>query len=175
MEKFLKGLAVVLLSVIILPGFAKAGKLVPTCDNKNCTVNGDGSCTRTCTLKVTGNTGSYNLANVTLDIENLGNGVTIENIVAGSGWELLTGTNPQMSLSASTKVNASDFTLATITLKIASKDVNCSLTVKNTDMGLVVDNPKTGDVLPMAILIGGAGLALIAYVAVRKNTKLFKI
>lgn len=175
MEKFLKGLAVVLLSVIILPGFAKAGKLVPSCDNKNCTVNGDGSCTRTCTIKVAENTGELNLANVSLAIENLGNGVTIESVVPGTGWELLSGTSPELSLAANPSVTASNFTLATITLKIANQDVNCSLSITNNSMNLIVDNPKTGDVLPMAILIGGAGIALIAYMAVRKNTKLYKI
>ena len=67
--------------------------------------------------------------------------------------------------------------LKSITLKIASNDINCGLKILSNDMNLVVptENPKTGDVLPIAILIGGAGIALVAYIAVRKNTKLYKI
>lgn len=179
-----KLISIILLSmVLVLPLGAKAVSMdiQGECQKPKACVD-EKACISTCTIKIKNNN-STNLESFTGTVTaKQENGVTIEKVTAGSDWNIgpvVTG-NRSASFTLTPKTTPftkSESQLVTVEVKHA-KDVDCSIELTQGDTTITIEETtqvKTGASLPIAIIAGGLGVALVIYASTKKSKKLYKI
>ncbi len=175
--------SIILLSmVLVLPLGAKAVSMdvdgecqkAQKCANEN-------ACISTCTIRIKNNNATLDKFDAIVSAKQE-NGVTIEKVTAGADWNIgpvVTG-NREAAFSLTAKngpITKSEFQLVTVEVKHA-KNVDCSIELKGAEIDVTIEETtqvKTGASLPVAIIAGGMGLALVIYAATKKSKKLYKI
>ena len=121
-------------------------------------------------------------------IESMSTTMTLTNVelvgepVSSGTWTVVREGNT-LNFVTSVAVTDPEFTLATLTFKkTGAADDKCSITFKCNEVEKTVapktktvKNPKTGNVLPYAVIMVGIVMAVGVYYITRSNTKLYKI
>lgn len=99
----------------------------------------------------------------------------------GSGNWTITVSGTTLTFTSNTPETSSEFTLGTLKFKKVNAAEKCDVLftcngeTKKVTPDKPVTNPKTGNVLPYAVIVSGLVIAGTVYYVTRKNTKLYKI
>ncbi len=180
MKKFLSFWLVGVLGVLLLmPSALAATKVKFECD-KNCTVDADGMCTKTCTFGLTGNTEA--ITEFEADIKlTPADKVQFKELKLNDGWTSISDDNLKIHLLSLESVSDADINFGSFTVTMPQDTVGCSISF--TPKGLTAveqtltpeKQPSTGVTLPIIVLTCGLGVAFVTYYITKKNTKMFKI
>lgn len=175
--------SIILLSMVLLPLGAKAVSMdvVGECQNPKYCAD-EKACISTCTVRIKNNN-STNLEKIEGTFKAKEEGVVITKVTFGEDWQevnsFLPGTN-QYPFAVTPKVTPftkAESQLATLEVKHA-KNVDCSIEFTNGETTVTIEETtqvKTGASLPIAIIAGGLGVALVIYASTKKSKKLYKI
>ena len=105
----------------------------------------------------------------------------VGDVVGNGGWTAVVSGNT-LVFTSQNPVTDAEFTLATLTFKKINSAEKCYVKFTCNDVEKTVapktktvKNPKTGNVLPYAVIAVGVVLAAGVYYVTRKNTKLYRI
>ena len=109
--------------------------------------------------------------------------MTLENMelisYEGTGVWQMTVSGNTVTFVPSTPVTDSETVIGTMKFKKIDTAQNCRVIFNCNDQEKTVtptpENPKTGNVLPYAVIVAGIGLAGAVYYVTRKNNKLYNI
>ena len=166
--------------VLVLPMGAKADTSIGLSCGEESTKRSDGTYSKKCTLDVEGNTETMTQFEATL---NLPEGIELLEINGADGWTGKINNGNKIILVSTDGVTEKDFTMATVTLKLANtvtEDCTVSMVIEGmeqivTEKITIEQSPNTGASLPLIVLCAGAGVAGVAYYMSKKNKKMYKI
>ena len=118
-------------------------------------------------------------------VTNLSTTMVLENVeivsVDGVGTWTVTQTGNDLNLITSAPETRTAFTAAKVTYKTINTaekcgiDFVCNGTTTEVAPETTPENPKTGNVLPYAVIVAGIAIAGAVYYVTRKNNKLYNI
>ena len=105
--------------------------------------------------------------------------VEVVNVEGVSPWNVTQSGN-ELTLIASTPETRTSFTAAKVTYKKIDTAKECKIEFvcngeTKTKTPSTPENPKTGNVLPYAVIVAGIAIAGAVYYVTRKNNKLYNI
>ena len=115
-----------------------------------------------------------------LTVEMTLNNLELVSAEGNDAWTV-TATGNTLTLIPSTPVTDAKFTIGTLKFKKIDTAAECNVKfvcqdqVKTVDPNPTPENPKTGNVLPYAVIVAGIGIAGAVYYVTRKNNKLYNI